>query len=74
MKPLYHVEAKWDPEANVWISKSDIPGLVVEAETLAEFEDLVRALVPEILADNEGGDGGGRVELTSSRTFELADA
>jgi hypothetical protein len=74
MPHLYHVEAKWDPEAKVWISESDVPGLVIEAETLAEFEDLVQHLVPEVLADNRGRDGRARIELTCRRTFELENA
>jgi hypothetical protein len=74
MPRLYHVEAKWDPEAKVWVSESDVPGLVIEAETLAEFESLILDLVPEILADNQGKEGRACVELTSRRTFELEDA
>lgn len=27
----FHVAAKWDAEAGVWTSSSNIPGLVVEA-------------------------------------------
>jgi hypothetical protein len=74
MPHLYHVEAKWDPEAKVWVSESDVPGLVIEAETLAEFESLILDLMPEILADNQGKEGRASVELTSRRTFELEDA
>jgi hypothetical protein len=53
MRKTYHVEARWDPEAEVWVSSSDVPGLVIETATLAEFEALVRTLAPEMLADNE---------------------
>ena len=48
----YHVEATWDAEAGVWVSHSDIPGLVDEAATLVEFAELVEALTPQLLADN----------------------
>ena len=48
----YHVDARWDPEAKVWTSHSDVPGLVIETATLAEFEALMRQLVPEMLSDN----------------------
>jgi hypothetical protein len=48
-----HVQAIWDAEAQVWTSQSDLPGLVIEAESLPEFEQLVRDLAPELLA--EGG-------------------
>ena len=52
MKPSYFVQALWDAEASVWISDSDIPGLVIEADTLGEFEQLMMQLAPEMLADN----------------------
>jgi hypothetical protein len=54
-KPLtseFHVIARWDEEARVFYSESDIPGLVVEAETFDEFVDLVQHFVPELLAEN----------------------
>ena len=52
MQPSFYVRAIWDPEAEVWVSESDIPGLVIEAETLAEFEGLMTELAPEMLAIN----------------------
>jgi hypothetical protein len=52
MRKHYDVEARWDPEAKVWTSSSDVPGLVIETATLAEFEALMRELVPEVLSDN----------------------
>ncbi len=70
MRKDYFVEARWDPEARVWYSSSDIPGLVIEAATLAEFEALVGELAVEMLADNLHGDGA-RVEWRASRTYEL---
>ena len=53
MKAPYYVRAIWDPEASVWVSQSNIPGLVIEADTLAEFEELMNELAPEMLAANE---------------------
>lgn len=50
--PSFRVTALWDSEAGVFHSESDIPGLVVEAETFDAFVDLVRGLAPEVLADN----------------------
>jgi hypothetical protein len=74
MAPTYHVQATWDAEAKVWTSQSDVPGLVIEAETLPEFEQLVRDLVPELLAEGDGHDAGARIELTSSQTFAVEHA
>lgn len=75
MKPSYYVKALWDPEASVWTSESDIPGLVIEANTLTEFETLIWQLAPEMLAENEGV-GGGRVqvEFSAATRRELAIA
>ena len=53
MKPSYYVAALWDSEASVWYSESNIPGLVIEAATVAEFEQLMNELAPEMLAANE---------------------
>ena len=71
MSERYHVQAAWDPEAKVWISSSNIPGLVVEADTLGEFIELVEALAPEMLADNLGIKGHVPVEVRANRTLEL---
>jgi hypothetical protein len=54
MSKSYYIAAAWDPEAGVWVSDSNIPGLVVEADSLGEFEQLVMTLAPEMLAENEG--------------------
>jgi hypothetical protein len=54
MKKSYYVKAVWDPEASVWISDTDIPGLVIEADTLAEFEQAMLQYAPEMLVANEG--------------------
>jgi hypothetical protein len=71
MSQRFHVQADWDAEAKVWISSSNIPGLVVEADTLPEFVELVQALAPELLADNLGLDGPVPVEFRATETLEL---
>lgn len=52
MTQAYYVKAIWDSEASVWISETNIPGLVIEAATLAQFEQLMTELAPEMLAAN----------------------
>ena len=52
MSKAYKVEAIWDPDAAVFTSRSDIPGLVVEAETFEEFVSLVEDLAPQVMASN----------------------
>lgn len=71
MSQRYHVQADWDAEAKVWISSSNIPGLVIEADTLPEFVELVQALAPELLADNLGLNGPVPVEFRATETLEL---
>ena len=74
MKKIYHIEAQWDPEAQVWVSHSDVPGLVIETATLAEFEALVYELAPEVIADNGSNEGPASIEWSSRRTFDVAAA
>lgn len=52
MAHQFYVKAFWDPEASVWCSESDIPGLVLQTDTLEEFEDLIRHFAPDLLASN----------------------
>ena len=52
MVQAFKVSAVWDSEAKVFTSLSDIPGLVIEADTFEEFVSLVEDLAPEVLAVN----------------------
>ena len=70
----YHVDARWDPDAKVWSSRSDVPGLVIETATLAEFEALMRQLVPEMLSDNAELAQPAVVEWRAFGAFDLAPA
>ena len=68
----YHVDARWDPEAKVWSSHSDVPGLVIETAPLAEFEALMHQIVPEMLADNVGQADAAVIEWRAFGAFDLA--
>jgi hypothetical protein len=46
------VTAIWDAKARVFTTQSDIPGLVIEADTFEELVDLVETLAPEVIAAN----------------------
>lgn len=74
MRKTYHVEALWDAEARVWVSTSDLPGLVIETATLAEFEALIRDLAPDLIAANEGPDIDADIEWTARRVVSLEAA
>lgn len=52
MKKSYYVKALWDADAKVWYSESDVPGLVIEADTLGEFEKVMDELVPDLIEAN----------------------
>ena len=52
MGRTFTVTAHWDPAARVFTTQSDIPGLVVEAETYEELVVLVEALAPDIITTN----------------------
>lgn len=44
------IEARWDGDAGVWIATStDVPGLVVEADTWPDMIEEVRLVLPELL-------------------------
>ena len=52
MEQTFKVTATWDHDAKVFTSLSDIPGLVIEAETFEEFIALVEDLAPDVVAAN----------------------
>jgi hypothetical protein len=44
------INARWDPEAEVWLAtSSDVPGLVVEAGTWPDMIEEVRLVLPDLL-------------------------
>lgn len=61
------VTATWDPGAGVFTSQSDMPGLVVEAETFEEFVEIVRVLAPEVIAANLPGACGPHTRRAATR-------
>ena len=65
MQPkTYYVRADWDEEAEVWyVSQSDVPGLVAEAETAEKLIALLNELIPELLELN-GTEAGSEVQYS----------
>lgn len=73
MSSEFQVRAIWDHEAKVFTSQSNIPGLVVEADSFEEFVELVEALAPEVLAANlPGVKRPYKLDIQSHRTLEVA--
>ena len=52
IKRSYFVRARWDEEAQVFWSDSDIKGLHIEAATIEGFEELVRELAADLIVEN----------------------
>ena len=66
----YTIQAQWDPEADVWLATSDqVPGLAIEAKTMEELVERLRAVVPELLELNQSIRAGEEIvfQLRSER-------
>ncbi len=74
MSQPFFVKAIWDPEAEVWCSESDIPGLVIETATLAEFESLARHFAPDLLSENLGISGPVPIKFEAAGSFDVVAA
>ena len=60
----YHMDATWDPDTQVWTAtSSDVPGLVVESDTLEELVKEAKAIVPDLLELNCGIKGPADISL-----------
>ena len=66
-KTNFHVKAVWDSEAEVFVSETDIRGLVVETKTLDEFEEVALDLAPEMIRMNYDKPEGFMPTITLSR-------
>jgi hypothetical protein len=69
------IQARWDGEANVWIAtSSDVPGLVVEADTWPAMIEEVRLVLPDLM--ELSGRGGEDISLTfkAEEHLDLAGA
>jgi hypothetical protein len=67
------VQARWDPEASVWLATSeDVPGLVIEADTWATMIEETRLVLPDLLELQ--GEHDRKISLTfkAEEQFDLA--
>jgi len=69
------IDARWAPEANVWIAtRNDVAGLVVEAETWPAMIEEARLVLPELF--ELSGKQGDNLHLTfrAEEHLEVAGA
>lgn len=52
MQRLFNVSARWDDEAQVYYSESDIVGLHIEAPDLDTFEEVLMDVAPALIMAN----------------------
>ena len=52
----FWVGARWDDDAEIFRSESNIVGLHIEATSLDEFQEIIMDVVPELIAANYGSD------------------
>lgn len=48
----FYIKAIWDEDAGVYVSESDIVGLHIEAESLEEFERVMRSNATDLIVEN----------------------
>ena len=63
-----NIQARWDGDASVWIAtSSDVPGLVVEADTWPTMIEEVKLVLPELM------ELSGHANETLSLTFKAEE-
>ncbi len=71
MTATFYVKAKWDEEAKVYYSETNVPGLNIEADTLKDFLEMAEDLAPQMLEANLPARSDRQVKLSG---LELAIA
>ncbi len=72
MPKTYHVKAVWDAEAEVFYAETDIPGLHLEAPTMAELFKAAEELAPMMIMANDSSLGENRAEQQGQPTLRSA--
>ena len=69
------INARWESEAGVWLATStDVPGLVVEAETWPSMIEEVRLVLPDLLELNSQAAGPLSLTFRAEEHLDLASA
>lgn len=73
MQKTYHVKAVWDADAEVFYAETDIPGLHVEAATMADLFQAVEELAPQMIAANDSPSRKNRAEQNGQPALKSAE-
>lgn len=69
----YLVKMMWDDEAKVWIATSDdVPGLVLESESLDTLVNKVKIAIPELLSFSGAPLSAYTLNINASQTLAAA--
>ncbi len=69
------IDARWDPEAGVWIATSaDVPGLVIEAGTWPAMIEETKLVLPELLQLSGENDDTLSLTFRAEEHLDLAGA
>ena len=69
------IDARWDSEAGVWLATStNVPGLVVEADTWPGMIEEVRLVLPDLLELSGEGRSGLSLTFRAEEHLDLAGA
>lgn len=73
MAQTFKVLAIWDPATELYVSESEVPGLVIEVESFEEFVAAVEDLAPDLLQANlPEAPRPYTFEIEARRTLEVA--
>ena len=71
----YHISAKWDGEAKVFVASCDEIGLATEADSYDALVDRLSIMVPELVSLNDPQDLGDiEVDVTANQKVTLVHA
>jgi Domain of unknown function (DUF1902) len=73
MGQTFKISAIWDASLGIFISESDVPGLVIETETFEEFVAMVEAIAPDLIEFNlPESSRPFLLEISALRTLEIS--
>ena len=75
MTRFFTIDARWDGDAKVWLATStDVPGLVVEAESWPAMIEEVRLVLPGLLELSVQDTGKLSLTFKAEEHLELASS